>query len=63
MTEKYEQTNILSLLEKAANSSSEGITISTMSKEDRPLIYANEGFERLTGYPLEEVIGKNCRFL
>lgn len=56
-------TTILSLLEKAANSSSEGITISTLSEKDRPLIYANEGFERLTGYQLDEVIGKNCRFL
>lgn len=63
MTEKYEQSNILSLLEKAANSSSEGITISILSEEDRPLIYANEGFERLTGYHVDEVIGKNCRFL
>jgi sigma-B regulation protein RsbU (phosphoserine phosphatase) len=63
MTEKYEQNNILSLLEKAANSSSEGITISILSEEDRPLIYANEGFVRLTGYRLNEVIGKNCRFL
>jgi PAS domain S-box-containing protein len=63
MTEKYEQSNILSLLEKAANSSSEGITISILSEEDRPLIYANEGFVRLTGYHLDEVIGKNCRFL
>ena len=63
MTKKYNQTNILSLLEKAANSSSEGITISTMSEEDQPLIYANEGFERLTGYTIEDVVGKNCRFL
>lgn len=63
MTNKYNQTNILSLLEKAANSSSEGITISTMSEEDMPLIYANEGFERLTGYNIGDVVGKNCRFL
>jgi sigma-B regulation protein RsbU (phosphoserine phosphatase) len=27
------------------------------------LIYANEGFERLTGFPVGEVLGKNCRFL
>lgn len=56
------QSNFISLLEKAANSSSEGITVSIMSG-DRPLIYANSGFERLTGYSVDEAIGKNCRFL
>ena len=44
------QSNFISLLEKAANTTSEGITVSSMDKEDRPLIYVNEGFERLTGY-------------
>ena len=38
------------LLVKATNAAYEGITISTMAEEDRPLIYVNEGFERLTGY-------------
>jgi PAS domain S-box-containing protein len=51
------------LLQKATNESSEGITISSMSSEDRPLIYVNEGFQRMTGYLEKEVIGKNCRFL
>ena len=32
------------LLQKAINASSEGITISSMSTEDRPLIFVNEGF-------------------
>jgi PAS domain-containing protein len=30
---------------------------------DNPLVYVNEGFERLTGYRAEEVIGRNCCFL
>lgn len=51
------------LLRKAADASSEGITISIMSEPDRPLIYVNDAFQRLTGYSREEVIGKNCRFL
>ena len=34
-----------------------------MDDSDRPLIYLNEGFFRLTGYSSEEVLGKNCRFL
>jgi PAS domain S-box-containing protein len=28
-----------------------------------PLIYINSGFERLTGYAADWVLGKNCRFL
>ncbi|MFT4536155.1 MAG: sigma-B regulation protein RsbU (phosphoserine phosphatase) [Saprospiraceae bacterium] len=51
------------LLQKAANESSEGITISSMSEKNRPLIYVNDGFQRMTGYSENEVIGRNCRFL
>lgn len=28
-----------------------------------PIIYASPGFLRLTGYPIERVLGRNCRFL
>jgi PAS domain S-box-containing protein len=27
------------------------------------MIYANEGFRRITGYPEDEILGQNCRFL
>ena|SRR3990167_1680597 len=30
---------------------------------DCPIIYANDMFERMTRYPKEEIIGRNCRFL
>ncbi len=30
---------------------------------DNPIVACNEAFVRLTGYPREEVIGRNCRFL
>lgn len=39
------------------------MTIADARREDRPLIYANEGFERLTGYPRDYALGRNCRFL
>ncbi|SMP26030.1 PAS domain S-box-containing protein [Algoriphagus winogradskyi] len=51
------------LLIKATNTANEGITISSMDQIDRPLVFVNEGFERLTGYTKLDVIGKNCRFL
>ncbi len=28
-----------------------------------PLVYVNPAFEVMTGYSLEEVQGRNCRFL
>jgi hypothetical protein len=30
---------------------------------DCPVVYANPAFHRVTGYPPEEVLGRNCRFL
>ena len=40
-----------------------GITVADMRRDDDPLVYANEGFERLTGYSESEIIDRNCRFL
>jgi sigma-B regulation protein RsbU (phosphoserine phosphatase) len=53
----------LTLKDRALDVSAEGITIADARVPDRPLIYANEGFERMTGYPVTEVMGRNCRFL
>nr|AML76952.1 putative LOV domain-containing protein [Spinulum annotinum] len=30
---------------------------------DHPIVYASEGFLKMTGYRAQEVIGRNCRFL
>ncbi len=30
---------------------------------DTPMIAANAAFAELTGYPIEEIVGRNCRFL
>jgi diguanylate cyclase (GGDEF)-like protein/PAS domain S-box-containing protein len=51
------------LLVKAINESRDGITISDVGEPDHPIIYANMGFEQITGYPAAEVLGKNFRFL
>lgn len=40
-----------------------GISVSNAILPDMPLIYVNPAFEVMTGYCLEEVQGKNCRFL
>src|SRR5271157_3470755 len=53
----------LELKDRALAASAEGITIADARLPDNPLIYANAGFERLTGYSVAEVLGRNCRFL
>lgn len=51
------------LLVKAINESRDGIVIADASMPGYPIIYANMGFEQMTGYPMAEVIGRNCGFL
>jgi sigma-B regulation protein RsbU (phosphoserine phosphatase) len=53
----------LSLKDRALAASAEGITIADATRPDYPLIYVNEGFEKLTGYSAHSVRGRNCRFL
>ena len=49
--------------ELAMDSCAEGITIADFTQPDQPLIYANVGFETMTGYSVQETVGNNCRFL
>ncbi|WP_199330496.1 PAS domain S-box protein [Microcoleus sp. FACHB-68] len=51
------------LLERAITASSNGIIITDPTQPENPIIYANPGFERITGYKQAEIIGRNCRFL
>jgi diguanylate cyclase (GGDEF)-like protein/PAS domain S-box-containing protein len=51
------------LLERAIESSSNGIVIVDAKRPDQPLIYVNAAFERITGYRAQDVLGLNCRFL
>ncbi len=53
----------LHLLDEAVGITREGIVITDSQAPDEPIIYVNRGFERITGYGYEEVLGRNCRFL
>ncbi|TKX84926.1 PAS domain-containing protein [Halorubrum sp. SS5] len=53
----------LALKNRALDATGLGVVITDASQEDNPIIYLNEGFEELTGYDEEEVLGRNCRFL
>ncbi len=61
--EDLAEADILLLKNRALNVAAEGITIADMRLPNQPLIYINEGFERLTGYSAKSMVGKNCRFL
>ncbi|MGB3739180.1 MAG: PAS domain-containing protein [Pontixanthobacter sp.] len=39
------------------------LCMSDPRKPDAPIVYVNEAFVKLTGYPREEIVGRNCRFL
>lgn len=41
----------------------QSFVIADPSLPDCPIVYAADGFLQLTGYPREEVLGRNCRFL
>ncbi len=40
-----------------------GVTLADPDLPDMPIVYANQSFLEMTGYTMEDVIGKNCRFL
>ena len=51
------------LLAQAVNAASDGIIITDPTEDDNPILYANPSFSRITGYSVDEVLGKNWRFL
>jgi PAS domain S-box-containing protein len=51
------------VLERAIRQSTNGIVITDPNLPDDPIVYANPAFERMTGYALDEILGRNCRFL
>ncbi len=53
----------LRLLDRAVTASTNSIVITDPNQPDDPLVYVNPAFERTTGYPAEEALGRNCRFL
>jgi PAS domain S-box-containing protein len=43
--------------------SQQNFVVSDPSLPDNPIVYASEGFCRLSGYRRDEIMGRNCRFL
>lgn len=61
--ERQRKEDSLRLLDRAIEASVNAILITDHSQDDNPIVYANPAFERITGYPAREAMGRNCRFL
>jgi PAS domain S-box-containing protein len=53
----------LRLRDRAIRAVSAGICITDPTLPDNPMIFVSPGFERMTGYRSDEVLGRNCRVL
>lgn len=51
------------LMQMVVNASNDGIVIAEREGKDKPLIYVNPAFVRMTGYTLDEVLYQDCRFM
>ena len=51
------------LLRHAVDSGFNGVVVTDASAGGDPIVYVNPAFERITGYPAEEALGRNARFL
>lgn len=53
----------LHLLERAIQSTANGVVIVDALQPDLPITFVNRAFERISGYSEAEAIGRNCRFM
>lgn len=53
----------LNLHMQALEATNVGVVMVSATEPDLPIIYANPGFERITGYAKDQVVGRNCRLL
>jgi PAS domain S-box-containing protein len=66
ITEKKKEETRLKLLESVITNATDGVVITTLGDADSPgnkIIFVNEAYSKMTGYTLEEVIGKSPSIL
>ena len=51
------------VLERALGATNSGVTIADMTRPDAPLVFVNAAFEGLAGFRVDDLLGRNCRFL
>lgn len=63
LLQRARQEEALRLSDRVLAGISNGVTICDATVPDSPVVYANAAFERITGYTMTEVLGRNLRFL
>jgi PAS domain S-box-containing protein len=63
ITESKRLESELLLKNKVIDEAQTSIIIADAQQKDYRVTYVNKAFETLTGYPAEDVLGQNCRFL
>lgn len=63
VTEEWDMDALLNIQKNALVSSSDSILISDAQQPNNPIIYCNAAFEKMTGYALNEIVGKKGDFL
>ncbi|MDB5792846.1 MAG: diguanylate cyclase, partial [Massilia sp.] len=63
ISELRRQQGALRLRERALHAANNGIVISRIEGPDCPIEYVNPAFERISGYPAHEVMGRDSRFM
>ncbi|OLZ42063.1 diguanylate cyclase [Natrinema saccharevitans] len=63
VTARKDRERELRIKTRAMDEARIGISIADARRPDEPLVYVNEGFERVTGYDAADALGRNCRFL
>ena len=63
LTERRAQEEVLRIRERALHATSNGLVITRCTDDDNPIEYVNPAFERISGYPASEVIGRDSRFM
>jgi two-component system cell cycle sensor histidine kinase/response regulator CckA len=63
ITDRKRAEDALRLRDRAIGAATQGLIITDAGQPEHPLVYVSPGFERLTGYPAVEALGRNCRFL
>ncbi len=57
------ERQLVELCNRAIAATDMSFTITDPRQADNPLVWVNPSFTALTGYPAEEAVGRNCRFL
>ncbi|MFK3737213.1 PAS domain-containing protein [Massilia sp. TN1-12] len=63
MTQPHSLPDEYGVLLAFVSASNSSIVITDATATDAPIVFVNPSFERMTGYALRDVLGRNCRFL